>query len=789
MICLEHISRVYSSKKGVVEDVYALDDVSLTLPEVGFISICGASGSGKTTLLNILGGLDTPTSGRMVVDEISTENFTSKDWDAYRNEKVGFVLQNCYLLPHLSIGDNVAIKLQISNKKYQNVNELVDSSLEAVDMLSRKYDRPKTLSGGQKQRVAIARAIVGKPTLILADEPTGALDSKNGKQIMELLKKLSKDHLVVMVTHNKEYADKYSDRIIELSDGKIIKDSVPINSEVIVSDKKVGKVAFPFFTSLIWGIKNLVLRIGSTLSVIIATSLGLAGVGLILSISTGVEATFAQTETKALSQYPVSIRSNSKYTPEGTTPSYTPFPTEEVVFADLGSFSIRDHRNYMSSRFLTYMGELDSSVYTNKYETSSLRINTITRIEDSSSYKLVTSPDTRFYKGLDIETFTKHNYDCLYGSYPSSKYDLAIVIDKYNRVDASTLNWLGFNIDTSYQHEVKIDFADVINKTYKYVSNNQIYVYNSGTNLYDYINPSSPSAQQAIYDNAPASLNIVGILREKVNSDNPALNSGIIFSEDFAKYAVQESNSSNVVTAQKAEGLARNVRTGAPITETKSGNVTYSADYNYESILYNFGAVEEISNLQYFTNSFEGRNTIKNYFNSYTADETEDFTTLSYRDDLEHISFQFDGALSLMTSVLYAFAFVSVFVSMVLNAILTYISVHQRTSEIGLLRSLGARKVDVGIMIETESIISGLLGSLLSVLFCVISIAPINIMLTDAIYRYKFYLLSQTTFTLPGFQMWVAPVLIGIGILTSAISAIIPAVIAAKKDPAHAINE
>ena len=353
MICLEHISRVYSSKKGVVEDVYALDDVSLTLPEVGFISICGASGSGKTTLLNILGGLDTPTSGRMVVDEISTENFTSKDWDAYRNEKVGFVLQNCYLLPHLSIGDNVAIKLQISNKKYQNVNELVDSSLEAVDMLNRKYDRPKTLSGGQKQRVAIARAIVGKPTLILADEPTGALDSKNGKQIMELLKKLSKDHLVVMVTHNKEYADKYSDRIIELSDGKIIKDSVPINSEVVVSDKKVGKVAFPFFTSLIWGIKNLVLRIGSTLSVILATSLGLAGVGLILSISTGVEATFAQTETKALSQYPVSIRSNSKYTPEGTTPSYTPFPTEEVVFADLGSFSTRDHRNFMSSRFLT----------------------------------------------------------------------------------------------------------------------------------------------------------------------------------------------------------------------------------------------------------------------------------------------------------------------------------------------------------------------------------------------------------------------------------------------------
>ena len=186
MITLEKISRVYT-RKQISDDVIALNDASLTLPESGFVSIVGASGSGKTTLLNVIGGLDKPTSGRMIVDGVSTDKFNDKDWDAYRNEKIGFVLQNCYLLPHLNVRDNVAVKLQISNRKIENIDELVDASLKEVDLLDKKFDKPKALSGGQKQRVAIARAIIGKPTVILADEPSGALDSKTGSQIMEIL--------------------------------------------------------------------------------------------------------------------------------------------------------------------------------------------------------------------------------------------------------------------------------------------------------------------------------------------------------------------------------------------------------------------------------------------------------------------------------------------------------------------------------------------------------------------------------------------------------------------------
>ena len=785
MISLQNISRIYSRKQSN-EDVVALDNINLTLPETGFVSILGASGSGKTTLLNIIGGLDTPTSGNMIVDGISTSEFKGKDWDAYRNEKIGFVLQNCFLLSHLSIKDNVAIKLQISNRKIVNIDEMVDDALKEVDLFERKNDKPKALSGGQRQRVAIARAIVGKPTVILADEPTGALDSKTGTQIMGVLKKLSESHLVVMVTHNRDYADKYSDRIIELKDGKIVADTAPIDKEVSLSGEKMGKVAFPFFTSLKWGLKNLVLKFSSTLAIVIATALGLAGVGLILSISKGVEVTFAETQEKALSQYPVTIDSYSSYSYDGTTPTYVEFPDEQTIIADLGSFATRDHRNFMSNKFLNYINEMPKSYYTTKYETSSIRINTVTKVlGDETRYQVVTTPSSYFYKGLDFETFAKKEYDCLLGSYPSANTDIAIVIDKYNRIDAKVLQSLGFDVDTTYQHEVKFNFSDVIGKIYKYIDNNQLYYYDTGSETYKYASVN----YEDVYNNSTTALRVSGILREKRDSNNPALVTGVAFSPEFASFAVNKANESEVVIAQKEAGLTKNVRTGSPITDRQVDNITYKADYYYEGYLYELGAVEEKTKLQFFTDSFSDRNAIKTYFGNYVKDEAVDYTTLTFNDYLERVSFQFDGALTLMTSVLYVFAGVSVLVSAILNTILTYISVHQRANEIGLLRSLGARKKDIGIMFETESFICGLVGSLISIALCVLFVPPINVMLTGAIYRYKFYLLSNTTFTLPGFQWWVAPIMIGIGLVTALLSALIPAIIASRKDPAHAINE
>ena len=783
MICLENVSRIYS-RKQISEDVVALDNLSLTLPETGFISIVGASGSGKTTLLNIIGGLDKPTSGNMIVDGLSTKDFKDKEWDSYRNEKIGFVLQNCYLLPHLSIKDNVALKLQISNRKYENIDELVENSLKQVGLLERKNDRPNSLSGGQKQRVAIARAIVGKPTVVLADEPTGAIDSKNGIQIMELLKELSKDHLVVMVTHNKEYADKYSDRIIELKDGKVTSDSASIDKKEIKEGNELSKVSIPFSTSLKWGLKNLVVKKYSTLSIIIASALGLTGVGMILSISDGVSKEFVRAEQDSLSKYPVTITSYSKQSSEGSEEEYEKFPTEQSVIVDLSDYAKQEHLNYMSSEFLTYMDGMNTSYYYLNYNASVTSMNLFTRVNDTT-YKKLSSTSSLFYKSVDDFDFLAEEYDCLKGHFPTGKNEVALVVDKYNRVSGSTLDSLGFDVDLSHYSETKITFDNIIGKIYRYVPNNDYFSYDSGLGKYVV----NEYTAQEFYENATIELSISGILREKEDSSNPLLNKGIIYNPEFQKDVIKEANSSDIVVAQKEYGLTKNVLTGLPYTDVQSGNMSYSAKYVYESVMFALSSFERVTTLYYFTKDFTSRSLISNYFKKYVSDEEVDFGTLTYNDYLEKVTIQFEGAIGLMTSVLYVFAVISVIVSAILNGILTYISIHQRTNEIGLLRSLGARKLDIGIMIETESIMTGILGAMISTVLCFTFTPPVNVMLTQAIYEYKFYILSKTTFTLPGFQAWVIPIIFAIGVATALLSALIPAVIASKKDPARAISE
>ena len=784
MIKLENISRVYTRKQSN-EDIIALNNISITLPEKGFISVLGASGSGKTTLLNIIGGLDKATSGNMIVDGLSTNEFSQKQWDAYRNEKIGFVLQNCYLLPHLSIKDNVALKLQISSKKKElNIEELVDNSLKEVGLYERRNDKPKSLSGGQKQRVAIARAIVGSPTVILADEPTGALDSKTGNQIMSLLKKLSQNHLVIMVTHNKEYAQTYSQRIIELKDGEIISDTSPINETKNNNKKELGKISFPWLTSLKWGFKNIISKKLSTLSIVIASALGLAGVGLILSISKGVETAFKETEEKSISEYPVYISSYSPSSPQGSAPQYDKFTDLEEVYADLSSYATQEHFNFMSNDFLAYMDEMDPSLYYVRSDSSSTVFNIYTQVNESI-YRKISSTSSLFYKGVDKEDFINKEYDCLKGKYPVNEDEVALVVDTYNRVDGNYLALLGFDVDTSYYHEKKFTFDEILNKTYHYVNNDDYYVYNEEQGRYVV----DIKTAKEFYDSSTYELKIVGILREKPDSGNPLFRTGIIYTPKFEKKVIKEANESQIVIDQLNYGYDKNVLTGLPIVDQEGGSYTYKASYIYENLLYNLGQFERITTIYYYTQTFEARDAISRYFRNYVKNEEVDFTTLTYNDYLERMTTQFNGALSLMTTVLYVFSGISVLVAMILNAILTYISIHQRTNEIGLLRSLGARKKDVAVMIETESLITGILGGILSVILAAILVNPTNEIIKGAIYQYNFYLLSRTTFTLSGFQWWVSPILIIAAILTSLISALIPASIAAKKDPAKAINE
>ena len=783
MIVLKNLTKVYT-RKQLELNVVALDNVNLVLPDKGFVSILGASGSGKTTLLNIIGGLDVPTSGNMIVDGLSTSSFKDNDWDSYRNEKVGFVLQNCYLLPHLNVRDNIAVKLQISKKKYDDIDLLVDSALREVDLFDKKYDKPKTLSGGQKQRVAIARAIINKPTVILADEPTGALDSKTGIQIVELLKELSKEQLVVMVTHNNDYASKYADRVIELKDGKVISDSNPIDEEEVKNNKPLEKVHIPALTSIKWGGKNLVVKKFSTLSIIVAASLGLSGVGLILSISSGVKSSFAKAESKALGKYPVEIYLASHQSPEGSKGEYEEYTSEPYVYVDYSEFKKQEHYVYMSDEFLSYMDDMPKSHYRVKADKAYTVFNIYTQVNESA-YRKISYTDQLFYKGIDNFDYIDEEYDCLIGSYPQSKNELALVVDDCNRVNAAYLYALGFDIDLNDLSDKKFSFEEVRSKTYRYVENNDYYVYNSETGIYS---KADKTAEQ-FYNLSSETLQITGILRQKRTNKNPLLNNGVLYSQALEDMIIQKSNESDIVIAQKSFGLSKNVLTGQPFTDYHSGTTNVSAAYQYEQQLYNFGSYERVIELYYFTNNHDCRQKIERYFNKYVEDETVDFSDIMFYDYLEEASSQFDGAIALMTTVLYVFAVTTVIVSAILNGILTYITVHQRTNEIGLLRSMGARKKDIAMMVETESLLCGFAGGIFSILLSIILIRPINILITGAIYDYHFYLLSKTTFDLGGFRWWVAPIIIGVALLTALVSALIPAIVAAKKDPAKAINE
>ena len=780
MINLEHISRIYQ-RKDSKEVIKALDDVSLALPDKGFVAILGASGSGKTTLLNIIGGLDRPDEGNMVVDDLSTKDFSGGDWDSYRNNKIGFVLQNCYLLPHLSIYDNVRIKLQIASYDKDKANKLTEKALESVGLLDRKNDRPKNLSGGQKQRIAIARAIVNKPTVVLADEPTGALDSKTGKQIMTLLKELSKTHLVVIVTHNEEYAKEYADRIVKLKDGKIISDSDKLIIENKVSNKKLKKVKIPFLTSLKWGFKNLFTRKYSTASIIIASSLGLASIGLILSISSSVRREFAKVEESSIEKYPLRINSNSPYENAGN-PEYTQYPSDPIVHADLSYYMVSDHYPTLSNRFRNYMNEMPKEYYYVAYDNGVMNFKLFTEYNTEAHTYAQISTTGSFYKGIDKEDYLNLEYECLIGSFPKEAHEIALVVDTYNSVSASTLVSLGFNIDTSHYQKIDFSFADVMAKKYRYVPNNNFF-YQDTDGLYKIL----PKTAKQFYEDSTFELEIVGIIRQRQESNLSVLSTGLMYTPAFAQVVENDNFTSDIVTAQIADE-EKSVRTGAAFYD-ESGSYALTKHGQYERAIYECGGSERITGFTYYTKTVASRENIRNYINAYVPDENVDFLRFYISDTMKDYAEEFYSLISLMSGVLYTFAAVSVVVAAILNSILTWISIHQRTSEIGLLRSMGARKQDIALMVETESMMTGILATVVSVILALILVVPVSEWLTATIKKYNFTILAKNSFVLGGFHWWVVLVMLGIGVVSSVVSALIPSIIAARKDPAKAMNE
>ncbi len=469
----------------------ALNNVSLTFENTGFVSILGPSGCGKTTLLNIIGGLDHYTDGDLLIDGRSTKTFKDKDWDYYRNRRIGFVFQNYNLIPHLSISENVQMSLTLTGVKKEERAEKTKKVLELVGLGDAINKKPNQLSGGQMQRVAIARSLVNDPDIILADEPTGALDSKTSIQVMDLLNEVSKDKLVIMVTHNKDIADRYSTRIITLNDGEITSDSnhipMAVHTEHLPTATS-GKTNMSFWSAIKTSAKNLMTKKGRTTLTAVASSFGIIGVALVLAMQNGFTNYVDGIETQTAASLPITIQPYTTKALSSTSESeYEEYPSDDQVrvYNPVGTTAIA-HRNNFTKEYIDYVNQLQTDNLTGSilYNRAGLDFNILTKKVNSDSsiikVKQYTSastasgllnsvtalPGTVFHEMYGDQKYTESMYEIIDGKYPTQSNEIVLILNKYNQVYASTLFELGL-IETAETSTKTISFQDIYNHEYR----------------------------------------------------------------------------------------------------------------------------------------------------------------------------------------------------------------------------------------------------------------------------------------------------------------------------------
>lgn len=538
MLVLKNIVKDYAL--GQKDSVRALKDISVAFEKSGFVSILGQSGCGKTTLLNIIGGLDKYTSGDLLIDGISTKDYKDKDWDLYRNNKIGFVFQNYNLIPHLSILENVMIPLSLNGENATSRKEKAIKALEQVGLKENFKKKPNQLSGGQAQRVAIARALVNDPEIILADEPTGALDSQTSVLVMEILKEISKTKLVIMVTHNQVLANEYSTRIITMKDGEITGDSNNPNIVNESSNNKIeGKTSMGFLTAIKMALKNIFTKKGRVAMISVASSFGVIGVGLVLALSNGFEGYIQRVEESTANNAPITISNRSiNYKINENLEEYEQFPTnEEVNIYDASQNQLlveTIHTNKLDKQFLKYIDDIDK---TEKYKgvLSSYLVNytlpqyaIVSKSIEEDKYTFFDSntkvnstlasltgfaslPNTIFHELYGDQEYIKKTYDVIKGQYPKNDmyidengnktFDIVLIVDKYNRIDKSTLVNLGLINEES---KIKtISFDDILETELKFYKNDEIYYFNEENpdDLYDTaVYRDFPTQNLTVYD-------------------------------------------------------------------------------------------------------------------------------------------------------------------------------------------------------------------------------------------------------------------------------------------------
>ena len=837
------------------DTVHALKGININFRNSEFVSILGPSGCGKTTLLNIIGGLDRYTSGDLVINGTSTKKYKDKDFDTYRNHRIGFVFQNYNLITHLSVLSNVELALTLSGVSKLERREKALEVLERVGLKDQINKKPNQMSGGQMQRVAIARALINDPDIILLDEPTGALDSKTSVEIMELLKEIAEDKLLIMVTHNPDLAEKYSSRIIKLLDGKVIDDSNPYKGkEKIKKDNSGEKTSMSFFTALHLSFNNLLTKKGRTLLTAFAGSIGIIGIALILSLSNGVQSYIDGVEEDTLSSYPVTVERDAvdftslleemmKMTETGDDNDSGKIKTKnimndmlEAMTSDKNSNNLKKFKDYIdnNSEFKQYTSNiqygypLKINVYNEDINNKIIRVNPNEIVdkmglgdayEMSSSFMSENMNDNDVWKELyDNEDLLNSQFEVIEGKMPAKKNEVVLVVDKNEEISDYTLYTLGYldqdelidnmnkmlkGEEIKSSKELSYDYKDFIGDKFKLVLNTDIYEKENGI----WIDKSNDEKFIKNMLKDKEELEIVGIIKPTSSTNNLLMYGGIGYTKELTHYVINEIKSAEIVKDQ-LDNKKINIFTGLKFGKgdfsldsltfeqqkyvmglSDSEKLEFYEKYKkyseatYESNLESLGYVDidNPSLINIYAKDFDSKEKVTDLIESYNKKQQSagnDEDIINYSDLVGMMMSSVKKIINMISYVLIAFVAVSLVVSSIMIGIITYISVLERTKEIGILRSLGASKKDISRVFNAETFIIGLTSGVIGIGVTVLITIPASIIVYN----------MTGIANIASLPVVGAIILIVISMILTIVAGLIPSRIASKKDPVEALR-
>lgn len=802
------------------EVVHALRGITLDFRKNEFVSILGPSGCGKTTLMNIVGGLDKYTEGDLIIDGKSTKGFSDSDWDNYRNKRIGFVFQTYNLIPHLTVLNNVELALTLSGIPVEARKKRAAEALEKVGLHDQLNKKPNQLSGGQMQRVAIARALVNSPDILLADEPTGALDTVTSEQIMELIREIAGDKLVIMVTHNPDLANRYSTRLVRMLDGEILSDSNPFDASETVADesalksadtlenpqvaselnsvesdlnsaekttegselnnknerikarsrfnRRENKTAMSFWTALTISLKNLFTKKGRTILTSIAGSIGIIGISLILAISNGMNIFIDKFTTDTLSGNPITISETAidfeqaMSSMSGST-DLEKFPLAHKIFIqkiiEENSLIIK---NQITENYIEHLkNNLSSELYNDIIYKTGQEMNIYTVSPESGERIKLTN--TRNWQMLARNEFISMQYDLLPGGdYPKGKNDLVLIVDEYNRLTDSTLIDLG--ILSGVDDRDSYDFTELVGKEYRVVPSSGVYE-NTGTRFVE------KAASEVDFQNA-ITVNICGILRINPNTEMGVLSTGIGYSKELYNELLGLNADSEIVRYM-LDNPDKN-----PLTGTDYINMSmYTKEEQRNTALRRFGGISIPNEISIYAKDFQTKESIKTVLKSYNEGKTTEEAVI-FTDMSEVMGNMMSSMVNVISYVLIGFTAISLIVSCVMIGIITYISVIERTKEIGILRAIGARKKDITRVFNAETFIIGFFAGLIGIIVTEVLTFPINAIIKSL----------TGVGGIANLNIIHAVIMILISIGLTVISGLLPALKASKKDPVLALR-